>query len=564
MQTNVSNGTASPKANGVTNGVHADHDHHPVNSNVGDKKPSEDIVRIIGQHLLTMGLTKSAEALMDESGCRMDHPTAAKFRTHVMHGEWSRAHKDLQELRNLLENPENLLEMQFLLLEQKYLELLEEGKVIDALSVLQYELTPLNHKTSRVHQLSAFIMCSTPEEVREQASWKGKESRINLMEQLQGFLPPSVMLPPRRLDALLQQAIGWQTDLCPYHNKKWNLEDVSLVVDHKCTKDMFPSCTVQVLNDHSDEVWFCRFSPDGTKLATGSKDNNLIIWDVHPTELKLNHRRTLEGFQYGISYLSWSPDSNFLICCGPEDTPELWVWNTNTGDLHIKIAPGPEDSLTSAAWHPDSKRFVTGGNRGQFYLCDLEGNVLDSWEGVRVQCLGYRGDGKTVLAADTHHRIRGYLFGTQNTDHNILKEEYAIMSFTVDSTDRLALLNVATQGVHLWDLEDRCLVRKFQGVTQGFYTIHSCFGGYNQDFIASGSEDNKVYIWHIKKERPIAVLQGHSRTVNCVTWNPVRPDMLVSVSDDGTIRLWGPSSGQQEQPAVVVPPPPSSRNGKSN
>lgn len=50
---------------------------------------------------------------------------------------------------------------------------------------------------------------------------------------------------------------------------------------------------------------------------------------------------------------------------------------------------------------------------------DLEGNVLDSWEGVRVQCLGYRADGKTVLAADTHHRIRGYLFGTQNTDHNM-------------------------------------------------------------------------------------------------------------------------------------------------
>ena len=32
------------------------------------------------------------------------------------------------------------------------------------------------------------------------------------------------------------------------------------------------------------------------------------------------------------------------------------------------------------------------------------------------------------------------------------------------------------------------LVRKYQGVTQGFYTIHSCFGGHNEDFIASGSE----------------------------------------------------------------------------
>ena len=41
---------------------------------------------------------------------------------------------------------------------------------------------------------------------------------------------------------------------------------------------------------------------------------------------------------------------------------------------------------------------------------DLEGNVLDSWEGVRVNGLWCRSDGKTVLAADTHHRIRAYNF----------------------------------------------------------------------------------------------------------------------------------------------------------
>jgi WD40 repeat protein len=71
----------------------------------------------------------------------------------------------------------------------------------------------------------------------------------------------------------------------------WEPEDVSLVVDHVCSKDSFPCATIQVLNDHSDEVWFCRFSPDGTMLATGSKDNNLILWDVHPVssnEYKVN------------------------------------------------------------------------------------------------------------------------------------------------------------------------------------------------------------------------------------------------------------------------------------
>lgn len=50
------------------------------------------------------------------------------------------------------------------------------------------------------------------------------------------------------------------------------------------------------------------------------------------------------------------------------------------------------------------------------------------------------------------------------------------------------------QGVHLWDIKDRVLVRKFQGVTQGYYTIFSCFGGLNQDFIASGSEGFIVFL----------------------------------------------------------------------
>lgn len=36
--------------------------------------------------------------------------------------------------------------------------------------------------------------------------------------------------------------------------------------------------------------------------------------------------------------------------------------------------------------------------------------MLDSWEGVRIQCIACQNDGKTVLAADTHHRVRGYNF----------------------------------------------------------------------------------------------------------------------------------------------------------
>jgi hypothetical protein len=53
------------------------------------------------------------------------------------------------------------------------------------------------------------------------------------------------------------------------------------------------------------------------------------------------------------------------------------------------------------------------------YDCqDLDGNLLDSWEGVRVQCLWCVGDGRTVLASDTHQRIRGYNF-EDLTDRNM-------------------------------------------------------------------------------------------------------------------------------------------------
>ena len=32
----------------------------------------------------------TAEQLMRESGCMLEHPAAAKFRTHVMDGDWDK------------------------------------------------------------------------------------------------------------------------------------------------------------------------------------------------------------------------------------------------------------------------------------------------------------------------------------------------------------------------------------------------------------------------------------------------------------------------------------------
>lgn len=321
----------------------------------------------------------------------------------------------LKDLEPLIDNgkPSTITEMKFILLEQKYLENLDDGCPLEALHVLRNELTPLQHNISRVHQLSSYMMCSNNHDLYQRAKWEGKGilSRALVMERLQTFLPPSVMMAPRRLRSLLQQAVELQTQNCLFHDMAWetNLQNVSLLTDHCCATDGFPLQTIQILSDHCDEVWFCKFSPDGLKLATGSKDGAVIIWDVDPYKLQLKQRRVLDSqTQMSVAFINWSPDSKMILVGGPEDSTEICIFNVDDGRLLMKMNNmNQDDSLSCGAFNRDGTRFVCGGQKGQFYLCDLKGTVLDSWEGVRINSVAYRSDNKTILAADNHYRIRG-------------------------------------------------------------------------------------------------------------------------------------------------------------
>lgn len=504
-------------------------------------KFDEEVVRLIGQHLEKLGLHKTVECLFKESNCELENSSASRFRNYCLNGEWNKAQSVLKELKPLLTSEECYLKMKFLILEQKFLELLEDNRVIDALHCLRQELTPLKYNVERIHELSGLLMSSDVDELLKRAKWEGKgqTTRQKLINKLQAFLPPTVMLPPDRLETLIQQAFEHQKTKCIYHNSRLDQKKFasSVLADHKCNRKMFPSETRQILSEHCDEVWFLRFSHNGKYLATGSKDMTVILWKVENDELV--KYKTLEGHTCGVSYISWSPKDTFIIACGPEDCCEVWIWHVETGELRCRMKHSSSESFTCCSWFMDEKSFVTGGSRGQFYQCDLDGEILESWEGVRVVALHVIDD-KTVLAADTHSRIREYDFDLLS-DRPLLQESNPIMSFVVSEDKTKALLNVASQGVHLWDIKDRILLRKFRGVTQGSYVIHTCFGGVNNDFIASGSEDNKVYIWHHLIETPITTLTGHTQTVNCVHWNPKDPSMIASASDDGTVRIWRPS-----------------------
>lgn len=73
--------------------------------------------------------------------------------------------------------------------------------------------------------------------------------------------------------------------------------------------------------------------------------------------------------------------------------------------------------------------------------------------------------------------------------------------------------------------------------TEGF-RIKPAFGGKDSAFVAMGSVQGEVRIWHWETEKFVCGLEGHSQPVNAVAWHPTDQHMLVSASDDSTLRVW--------------------------
>ena len=63
-----------------------------------------DILRVIGQHLRLLGLHKTTEALIRESGCMLEHPIASTFCSLIMNGLWDQAERALDSLKPIMED----------------------------------------------------------------------------------------------------------------------------------------------------------------------------------------------------------------------------------------------------------------------------------------------------------------------------------------------------------------------------------------------------------------------------------------------------------------------------
>lgn len=204
------------------------------------------------------------------------------------------------------------------------------------------------------------------------------------------------------------------------------------------------------------------------------------------------------------------------------------------------------DAVTACAWMPDGHHFISAGVDKKIHVWAWSGEVLQTWDGPRVNDLAVSHTGDRLIAICSERKIlicrielaQG-LPVLHTTEEDFIAEADSITSLSLSRDSRYLLVNVASEEIHSWDLERKQLMHKYRGQKQGHFVIRSAFGGQNESFVASGSEDSQVYIWNRHNSALVDVLPGHSGTVNAIAWNPVDPLMFASASDDHTVRVWG-------------------------
>lgn len=250
-----------------------------------------------------------------------------------------------------------------------------------------------------------------------------------------------------------------------------------------CDKADFPLQTAIELSQHSDEVWFCEFSHDGTKLVTAGRDRSVIIYDTSTFDVL--HKLT--EHDDGVAQASWSPDDTKLITCSQDKVAR--VWNVETGRCLLTIKHHSEP-ITAAAWAADGESFVTASLDLESQLChwSIRGQALYMWpRGFRVQDCTISADGRRLVAADVEGKVHVYNMHTHEEEYCLpMKSKPTSIAISRDS--QYMLVNLSEGQINLIDIDTTEVVRRFQGQKQGSYVIRSTFGGAAENFVISGSE----------------------------------------------------------------------------
>jgi WD40 repeat protein/transcriptional regulator with XRE-family HTH domain len=334
---------------------------------------------------------------------------------------------------------------------------------------------------------------------------------------------------------------------------------------------------------HNDTVRALAFSPDGSRLATGSLDGAIKLWDIESGALLWTSWHT-----NNIQRIAFAPDGGTLASSGGDATIRLWdaklgvhlqVLTSHIGPVHalawssdgsllasgsfdggirlwemrgaqpetvVRMLVGHTNWVTGLAFAPDGRTLASGSWDGTVRLWEVESlRCLQTLAGHtdRVHSVGWSPDGRTLASCGLDQTI--WLWDAQQGSYRTVLHGHTAgvydLAFTPDSRNLLSGSDDGT--LRLWDVERGQCVHIMQGYAVSLYDVAWRPDGIQ---LASAGSDRLVTLWDVEGLTPPRMLHGHSWIPHGVAWSP-DGQLLASSGEDNTVRVWNATTGASVQ-----------------
>jgi WD40 repeat protein/predicted Ser/Thr protein kinase len=284
------------------------------------------------------------------------------------------------------------------------------------------------------------------------------------------------------------------------------------------------------------KVWAIEFSPDGSRIVSGSLDGTACVWDAHTGGLCFRLKRQSSE----VRSVAFSPDGSRIAAAIADGTVRIWDVRTGSDILAFKAH---RDVAESVAFSADGSRIVTGG-------WDKTARIWDARTGSRLLELNGHSDRVTSVAfsPDTLHVVTGSLDKTgrvwnTHTGSLVLElkghsDRVTSVAFSPDSSR--IVTGSFDNTAQVWDAWTGSPVLELRGHKEGVTSVDIDASG---SHVVTGSSDWTARVWDSQNGSSIRELKGHAAPVLSVAFSR-DGSRIVTGSADYTARIWDAHSGK--------------------
>ena len=168
----------------------------------------------------------------------------------------------------------------------------------------------------------------------------------------------------------------------------------SVIWDTKNLKEKF------ILNKHDAAVNVAKFSRDGRKLATGSDDNKILLWDI---EELINNNKTnpiiLSGHKGKVVDIDFNKDGKKIISASWDGS--IGIWDLERSKIKSRFIYGHDGPVNNVQFSMNENEIYSAGYDGEVRVWDLK-------EDLYLRTLIKNGWGINVMKIDEAQDIIAY------------------------------------------------------------------------------------------------------------------------------------------------------------